>query len=87
MREFPATVKRDAQRLDWLLERTGFEPPSPFDSRAFRDLVGICIFRRDHVSGTFRKSPESWNSTLLSRQSASLGVCAGSHSINWLPWI
>jgi transposase-like protein len=29
MRQFSATVARDAQTPDWLLERTGFEPPSP----------------------------------------------------------
>jgi hypothetical protein len=41
MRVFLAVVQREAQRRDWLAERGGFEPSSPFSSRSFRDLVGI----------------------------------------------
>jgi hypothetical protein len=39
-------VARDAQTPDWLLERTGFEPSSPFNSCSFGDLVGIWILPR-----------------------------------------
>ena len=40
---------RDAQNPAWLVERGGFELPSPLISGWFRELVGIWILRRKIV--------------------------------------
>jgi hypothetical protein len=40
-----------AQKPAWLLERTGFEPSSPVNSRYFGDLVSIRVPRRKILLG------------------------------------
>jgi hypothetical protein len=42
------TVARDPEFADWLLDRTGFESPSPFNSHSFCNLVGIVILRKEN---------------------------------------
>jgi hypothetical protein len=49
MRRFSAVVTGDAHRPDCLLERSGFELPSPLISGWFRELAGIWILRRKIV--------------------------------------
>jgi hypothetical protein len=56
--EFPSGLGRAALTPAWLLERGRFEPTSPFDSRAFRKLVGIGILRRKIFFGSAAHSAQ-----------------------------